>query len=455
MENISPLYAISPIDGRYSVQSENLRNYFSEAALFKFRTWVEIQYLLELISSKVLTYQLSGDEINYLEGLYNDFSLNDALEIKNIETTTRHDIKAVEYFIKNKLQRINREDLSEFVHFALTSQDINNTAIPLSLKAATYEVILPKLGELHQTLFELGKNWKKIPMLARTHGQAASPSSLGKEILVFWERLGNQLSKLKQYKFSAKFGGATGNFNAHRISFENVDWESWADQFIFKLGLSRQHFTTQIAHYDEIAEYFQIIVRINTIFIDLCRDIWSYISIEYFTQVSISTEVGSSAMPHKVNPIDFENAEGNCGISNAICQHFVEKLPISRWQRDLTDSTVLRNIGLPIAHLMISVDSILRGFSKLKVNYTKIEADLGNNVLILAEAIQTVLRKEGVSQPYELLKAFTRGKSQLSKVELIQFINGLPVSLEIKEKLLSLSPDKYTGYACDEHFPEL
>ena len=317
MENISPLYAISPIDGRYSVQSENLRNYFSEAALFKFRIWVEIQYLLELISTKVLTYQLSGDEINYLEGLYKEFSLTDAFEIKNIESTTRHDIKAVEYFIKNKLQRINREDLSEFVHFALTSQDINNTAIPLSLKAATYEVILPKLDELHQTLFELGKNWKKIPMLARTHGQAASPSSLGKEILVFWERLGKQLSKLKQYKFSAKFGGATGNFNAHRISFENVDWESWADQFIFKLGLSRQHFTTQIAHYDEIAEYFQIIVRINTIFIDLCRDIWAYISIEYFTQVSISTEVGSSAMPHKVNPIDFENAEGNCGISNS------------------------------------------------------------------------------------------------------------------------------------------
>lgn len=445
MENISPLYAISPIDGRYSVQSENLRNYFSEAALFKFRIWVEIQYLLELISTKVLTYQLSGDEINYLEGLYKEFSLTDAFEIKNIESTTRHDIKAVEYFIKNKLQRINREDLSEFVHFALTSQDINNTAIPLSLKAATYEVILPKLDELHQTLFELGKNWKKIPMLARTHGQAASPSSLGKEILVFWERLGKQLSKLKQYKFSAKFGGATGNFNAHRISFENVDWESWADQFIFKLGLSRQHFTTQIAHYDEIAEYFQIIVRINTIFIDLCRDIWAYISIEYFTQVSISTEVGSSAMPHKVNPIDFENAEGNLGIANALLEHLSAKLPVSRLQRDLTDSTVLRNIGVPFAHTVLALKSIDKGIGKLLLNEAKIKEDLDHNWAVVAEAIQTILRRENYPNPYEALKELTRGADNINQKAIHRFIDTLKISPSLKKELKAVTPMNYTG----------
>lgn len=450
------LQAISPLDGRYESKIQDLVGYFSEYALIRYRVLVEIEYFIKLTSSLDSKYQLKADQIADLRMLYQNFKVEQANEIKEIEKITNHDVKAVEYFIKNTCESLGLKAQIELIHFGLTSQDINNTAIPMSLRDFTNVFLLNKLNNIKHALDEKAALWQLIPMLARTHGQVASPTTVGKEFKVFSERLEKQIQTLSNIEYSGKFGGATGNFNAHIAAYPAIDWAQWADRFLLEiLNLKRQQHTTQIAHYDELAEWLQILIRINSILLDFSRDIWFYISMDFFGQKTKEGEIGSSAMPHKVNPIDFENAEGNCGISNAICQHFVEKLPISRWQRDLTDSTVLRNIGLPIAHLMISVDSILRGFSKLKVNYTKIEADLGNNVLILAEAIQTVLRKEGVSQPYELLKAFTRGKSQLSKVELIQFINGLPVSLEIKEKLLSLSPDKYTGYACDEHFPEL
>ena len=441
--DLTPLTAISPIDGRYRHQLQALDNYFSEFALMKFRVKVEVEYLLFLASKKI--YDLPTVSRKNLQKISNDFSIEDALAIKEIEKTTKHDVKAVEYFLKNKLGK-SEENIKEWIHFGLTSQDINNTAIPLLWKAAIEHEYLPAVLNLHHALSFLAGQWKNTPMLARTHGQPASPTNLGKEIMVFVERLDNQVQLFSYIPFTAKFGGATGNFNAHYIAFPKIDWIKYANEFVEKyLGLQRQQYTTQIEHYDILSAHFDNIKRINTILIDLCRDIWTYISMDYFKQKITKEEVGSSAMPHKVNPIDFENAEGNLGIANALLEHFSAKLPISRLQRDLTDSTVLRNIGVPIAHTILAINSIHKGLEKLLLNSKKIEDDLEDNWAVISEAIQTILRREKYPNPYEALKALTRNNETISKQSIHAFIASLKISPALKKELKAITPLNYTG----------
>lgn len=446
--NNSPLAAISPIDGRYSKQIEDLKEYYSEYALIKYRVVVEIEYFISLC--EIPLEQLKAIDKNLfpkLREIYENFSYQDAQEVKEIEQTTNHDVKAVEYFIKNKFSLLKLDNFSEFVHFGLTSQDINNSAVPLSLLEGIRESYIPTLNEVLNKLEALSKEWQNVSMLAKTHGQPASPTRLGKEIEVFTTRLKEQISTLEKIPFACKFGGATGNFNAHKVAYPHIDWNSFAQKLTEgKLGLKRSWPTTQIEHYDYIAALFDNLKRINTILIDLCRDFWSYISMEYFRQKIKKGEVGSSAMPHKVNPIDFENAEGNLGIANAIFEHLSSKLPISRLQRDLTDSTVLRNIGVPIAHTIISLKSIEKGLNKLILNNIAIERDLENNWAVVAEGIQTVLRREGYPKPYEALKELTRTNSVIDKNAIATFIKKLNVNDSIKEELLKITPQSYTGF---------
>lgn len=440
------LKAISPIDGRYARQTEVLADFFSEYALIKYRVFVEIQYFIALVGAHLPQFaDFEEEKIDALNAIFENFSEDDALRIKEIERTTNHDVKAVEYFLRAVFDQLNLSKYKEFIHFGLTSQDINNTATPLSIQHASERVLIPELQKIRNQLVELAEKWQGVPMLARTHGQPASPTRLGKEISVFVERLDTQFSLLKNIVFKAKFGGATGNFNAHSVAFPNVDWKLFGDNFVSEyLGLERQQFTTQIEHYDNLAALFHALERINTILIDFSRDMWTYISMDYFKQKTIAGEVGSSAMPHKVNPIDFENAEGNLGIANAIFAHLAAKLPISRLQRDLTDSTVLRNVGVPFSHTLIAAKSILRGISKLLLNEQKLYDDLEANWAVIAEPIQTVLRREGFEHPYELLKQFSRGK-ELGKKEIREFIETLNVSEYVKEELRHLTPHNYVG----------
>lgn len=440
------LHALSPIDGRYFSATRELRNYFSEAALFRYRLIIEIEYFIELSSPGFpLEGKLTVEQIQTLRSLYVDFSDEDSAQIKEIEKTTNHDIKALEYFIKEKLNTIGMRDVREWVHFGLTSQDINNTAIPLSLKDANEQVMFPALQGLITQLTEKIDAWKAIPMLARTHGQPASPTLLGKEFDVFRERLQIQFKQLQTSIWAAKFGGATGNFNAHHVAFPALNWIEFSNELLQRLGLTRSQPTTQIEHYDHLAAYCHNLMRINTILIDLCRDVWTYISMDYFTQKVKAGEVGSSAMPHKVNPIDFENAEGNLGYANAILAHLAEKLPVSRLQRDLTDSTVLRNVGVPLAHCLIALKSLQRGIEKLLVNEDTLRSDLERNAVVLAEAIQTILRREGFENPYEMLKELTRGKSRVTIEEIRNFISNLNITASLKQELFALTPEKYIG----------
>ena len=441
------LKAISPIDGRYARQTIELSDYFSEFALIRYRVFVEIQYFIALANYPLP--QLEGfeeDKIEALDKIFESFSLADAERIKDIEKVTNHDVKAVEYFLREKFDTLGLEAYKEFIHFGLTSQDVNNTATPLSILHAFDRIYMPTLQKLRNELAERATNWRDIALLARTHGQPASPTTLGKEIRVFVERLDNQLLLMKQIPFKAKFGGATGNFNAHVVAYPMIDWRVFADNFVQEyLGLERQQATTQIEHYDNLAALFQAMSRVNTILIDLCRDIWSYVSIEYFKQKTKAGEVGSSAMPHKVNPIDFENAEGNLGLANAIFEHLAAKLPISRLQRDLTDSTVLRNIGVPFAHTHIALLSILRGLDKLLLNEQKLYDDLEANWMVVAEGIQTILRRENYPHPYEALKELTRGKTAIGKKDMLDFVETLNIAEEVKEELRLLSPHTYIG----------
>ncbi len=441
------LMAVSPIDGRYYSKTKELREYFSEYALIRYRVRIEIEYFIELTKNDIP--QLKGfDKSKYelLRSLYQNFTAEDAEKVKNIEKTTNHDVKAVEYFIKEFFDAHNLSQYKEFIHFGLTSQDINNTATPLLLKEAVENEYLPRLANTVATIANLAEEWKEIPMLARTHGQPASPTRLGKEMNVFVVRLNEQIRQLKQIPFSAKFGGATGNFNAHNVAFPHIDWMAFGNKFVNEtLGLHRSCPTTQIEHYDNIAALMHCMARINTIFIDFARDIWTYVSMEYFKQKIKAGEVGSSAMPHKVNPIDFENAEGNLGIANAICEHLARKLPISRLQRDLTDSTVLRNLGVPMGHIFIALASLDKGMSKLLLNREKIDADLENNWMVVAEAIQTILRRENYPNPYEALKALTRTNAKVTHQTFIDFIGGLDVSEDVKAELMQITPFNYTG----------
>lgn len=441
------LSAISPIDGRYHAKTKELSDYFSEYALIKYRVFVEIQYFIALC--KVPLPQLNEFDLkkmDALNGIFDNFSLDDAQRIKDIERVTNHDVKAVEYFLKEEFDKLDLSEFKEFIHFALTSQDVNNTATPLSLKLAINEVYVPMITTLKDQINDLAEEWKAIPMLARTHGQPASPTMLGKEFKVFVDRLEVQLDAIKAIEIKAKFGGATGNFNAHHVAYPNINWVKFANQFVSdNLGLSRSQYTTQIAHYDNLAAVFQALKRINTILIDLCRDIWTYISMDYFKQKVIKGEVGSSAMPHKVNPIDFENAEGNFGLANAILTHLSDKLPISRLQRDLTDSTVLRNIGVPFGHTIIAFKSVEKGLKKLLLNEPKLYADLEANWMVVAEAIQNILRREGFDKPYEALKELTRGKAVVGQADIHAFIQQLAVSDTIKEELLVITPHNYVG----------
>lgn len=441
------LAAISPIDGRYKGKTAQLSEYFSEQALIKYRLLVEVEYFIALSKIPLKGVgELSETQITALRDIYTTFSVDDAGQIKEIEKTTNHDVKAVEYFLKEKLVGIGLEDASEFIHFGLTSQDINNTAVPLSIKHALEEVYIPIVSKLLETLKVLAEDWKDVPMLARTHGQAASPTRLGKELMVFVERISWQLDLLLELPHSAKFGGATGNFNAHHVAFPKIDWVDFSNTFVNEqLGLSRLQLTTQIEHYDNMSAIFDNLRRINTILIDLSRDVWTYISMDYFKQVIKKGEVGSSAMPHKVNPIDFENAEGNLGMANAILNHLAGKLPISRLQRDLTDSTVSRNIGVPFGHILIAIQSMQKGLGKLLLNKAKIDLDLENNWAVVAEAIQTILRREGVSKPYEKLKDFSRTNSVLNQVSVHAFIDSLEVQDAIKSELKEITPFNYTG----------
>lgn len=441
---LQPLTAISPLDGRYRKQLEELSAYFSEFALIRYRVLVEVEYFIALAEQKVFT--LPKTKVPALRKIYQDFSIENAQLIKETEKITNHDVKAVEYFVKNELKRLDLEDKLEWVHFGLTSQDINNTATPLLWKEAVEQSYMPAISNLVLELKKLAKGWMKIPMLARTHGQPASPTILGKEILVFVERLEGQIKLLGDVPFAAKFGGATGNFNAHHVAFPKVNWEKFADKFVNgSLGLQRMRYTTQIEHYDNLAAHFDTLKRINNILLDLCRDIWTYISMDYFKQKVKKNEVGSSAMPHKVNPIDFENAEGNLGVGNALFEHLSAKLPISRLQRDLTDSTVLRNIGVPFGHSILALRSIQKGLDKLILNETKLQEDLENNWAVVAEAIQTVLRRENYPQPYEALKELTRGGDQINQKKMHQFIDGLKVSTALKKELKAITPLNYTG----------
>jgi adenylosuccinate lyase len=444
---LNQLTAISPIDGRYRKGVEPLANYFSEFALIKYRVLVEIEYFIALCELPLPQLQHFDKSLfNSLRNVYQNFSEADAEKIKNLESVTNHDVKAVEYFLKEKMTELNIDDAKEFIHFGLTSQDINNTAIPLSIKNWLHEIYLPQIQKVVDVLKSYASDWSDITMLAHTHGQPASPTKLGKEIMVFVERLENQIQTLPQIPMAAKFGGATGNFNAHHISYSNINWKDFANNFVNNnLGLKRMQFTTQIEHYDSLAALFDNLRRINIILIDCCRDIWQYIAMEYFKQKTKKDEVGSSAMPHKVNPIDFENAEGNLGLANALLGHLSEKLPISRLQRDLTDSTVLRNVGVPAAHIQISINSFLKGLSKLLLNERAIENHLEKNWMIVAEAIQTVLRRENYPAPYEALKALTRGAEHINQQSIHDFIDALQVSDEIKNELKNISPFNYSG----------
>ena len=441
---LSSLTAISPIDGRYRSQVEGLSSFFSEYGLIQYRLRVETEYFIALSKQKL--FKLENSSINKLKKVYEEFTPTTAIEIKNLEKITNHDVKALEYFMKKELDALGLSSLKEFIHFGLTSQDVNNTSIPLLWKESLEQVYFPALLNLTIQLKQFAKAWDKIPMLARTHGQPASPTRLGKEIMVFVERLENQIKLLEQIPYSCKFGGATGNFNAHAIAYPKINWVNFANKFCNdKLGLQRQQYTTQIEHYDLLAAHFDGLKRINTILIDFCRDIWTYISMEYFRQKTKKGEVGSSAMPHKVNPIDFENAEGNLGIANALFEHLSAKLPVSRLQRDLTDSTVLRNIGVPFSHTIISINSINKGLGKLLLNEDAIKADLDKNWAVVAEAIQTVLRREQYPQPYEALKELTRGKTSIDKQAIQSFIKKLKVKPAVKQELLKITPFNYTG----------
>jgi adenylosuccinate lyase len=446
MQNNS-LTAISPVDGRYKRYTSALEKYFSEFGLIRYRILVEIEYFIALSElSLTAAPPLTDAEIESLKSIYSEFSQEDAHAIKDIEKTTNHDVKAVEYFIKNKMDDLALSERKEFIHFGLTSQDINNTAIPLSFKEAMEDEILPLINALVVKLDSLSKEWSEIPMLAKTHGQPASPTRMGKEIAVFSIRIKEQMRLLEQIPYAAKFGGATGNFNAHHVAFPETDWLQFGDEFVQeRLGLKRSHPTTQIEHYDHFAALFDGLKRINTIWIDFARDIWQYISMHYFNQRIKAGEVGSSAMPHKVNPIDFENAEGNLGIANALFEHLSAKLPISRLQRDLTDSTVLRNIGVPLGHTMIALRSLEKGISKLQINEKAIRKDLEENWAVVAEAIQTILRREGYPNPYEALKELTRKNEKITEETIHNFINQLTVSEEIREELKKISPYNYTG----------
>src|SRR6201996_8075473 len=443
---LNSLTAISPIDGRYRHQVQHLDDYFSEYALIRYRVLVEVEYFLFLARKRFFALDAPGRK--RLQTAIEQFGLEDAEWIKQTERTTNHDVKAVEYFLKSRLGEPGTEaaELGEWIHFGLTSQDINNTAIPLLWKHAVEFEYLPGLLNLKRQLEVLARDWKDIPMLARTHGQPASPTRLGKEIMVFIERIENQVELFIQVPFSAKFGGATGNFNAHYVAFPSKNWERFGNDFVNKkLGLERMQYTTQIEHYDNLAAQFDSLKRINTILIDLCRDVWQYISMEYFKQRIKEGEVGSSAMPHKVNPIDFENSEGNLGVANALFEHFSAKLPISRLQRDLTDSTVLRNIGVPVAHTLIAIKSTVKGLNKLLLNQDAINADLEANWAVVAEAIQTVLRREGYPNPYEALKDLTRINKGVNAQTIAEFVDGLQVSEEVKNEIKQITPSNYTG----------
>jgi len=444
---IHSIHSISPVDGRYRKTCEGLADYFSEMALIRYRVKVEIDYFIALC--KLPLPQLkSFPEMQFaaLRHIYEKFSETDAIAVKQFERATNHDVKAVEYFVKGKMDDMGLGNFREFIHFGLTSQDINNTAIPLSVKEAVSEVYLPQLKDVYNMLREYAAEWKDISMLARTHGQPASPTKLGKEMLVFTERIENQLKLLKTIPFAAKFSGATGNFNAHAIAYPQVNWPAFADHFITSvLGLQRLQYTTQIEHYDYLAALFDNISRINTILLDLCRDLWLYISMNYFSQQINKDEVGSSAMPHKVNPIDFENAEGNLGIANALFGHLSSKLPVSRLQRDLTDSTVLRNIGVPFAHTQIALVSLVKGLQKIKVNQPAVDRDLENNFAVVSEAIQTILRREGFPNPYEALKTLTRTGNKITRETMDQFIDSLEISDPLKDSLKQVTPFNYTG----------
>ena len=441
---LSQLTAISPIDGRYRKQVQQLDEYFSEFALIKYRVIVEIDYFIFLADKKF--FKLSPKAKTFLLDLKDNFSEADAKTIKEIEATTNHDVKAVEYFLKIQLDKANCSELKEWIHFGLTSQDINNTAIPLSWKNSMEFDYLPALINLMQHIQDLAVTWKNVPLLARTHGQPASPTKLGKEFMVFVERLHNQIALFLNIPYAAKFGGATGNFNAHHIAFPKRNWVELGNEFVEdRLGLQRMQFTTQIEHYDYFAAHFDNLKRINNILIDMSRDIWTYISMDYFKQKTKKGEVGSSAMPHKVNPIDFENAEGNLGMANALLEHLSAKLPVSRLQRDLTDSTVLRNIGTPVAHMTIAIKSIEKGLGKLVLNEAKLKTDLENNWAVVAEAIQTILRRENYPNPYEALKDLTRGNNSIDKKSIHAFIGKLKVSAAIKAELKKITPHNYTG----------
>jgi adenylosuccinate lyase len=446
MENFS-LQAISPVDGRYRRTTEALAGYFSESALIRYRILVEVEYFIALCELP-LPQLASFDHHRFedLRSIYRHFTLDDAQSVKEAERITNHDVKAVEYFLKERFTSLGFDKFKEFVHFGLTSQDINNTSMPLSLKEAWNEVVAPALRETIETLSSMARKWQDIPMLAHTHGQPASPTRLGKEFYVFVERLLEQQRQIVDIPFSAKFGGATGNFNAHLAAYPDIDWIGFADRLVNDvLGLNRSRITTQIEHYDNLAAFCDAAKRINTILIDLDRDIWTYISMNYFKQKIKEGEVGSSAMPHKVNPIDFENSEGNLGVANALFEHLASKLPISRLQRDLTDSTVSRNIGVPLAHMVIGLKSLLRGLNKLILNEPKIQEDLDENWPVVAEGIQTILRREGYPEPYETLKAFTRTNKKLDKNAIADFILGLDLPDRVKQELLDLSPQNYTG----------
>lgn len=443
---LNTLTAISPIDGRYRHQVQHLDDYFSEYALIRYRVLVEVEYFLFLAKNRIFTLPAAGRK--HLQGVLEHFGHEDAAWIKQKEKTTNHDVKAVEYYLKSKLDELQTgsKDIQEWIHFGLTSQDINNTAIPLLWKHAVEFEYLPGLLNLKRQLQLLARDWKEVPMLARTHGQPASPTRLGKEIMVFVERLENQVELFIQVPFTAKFGGATGNFNAHHVAFPQKDWVRLANDFVEgTLELQRQQYTTQIEHYDNLAAHFHAMERINTILIDFCRDVWTYVSMDYFSQKTKAGEIGSSAMPHKVNPIDFENAEGNLGVANALFGHFATKLPISRLQRDLTDSTVLRNIGVPFAHTILALRSIEKGLDKLVLNRPRLENDLENNWAVVAEAIQTVLRRENYPQPYEALKELTRGKDGINKQAIHQFVDKLKISQALKKELKKITPHNYTG----------
>ncbi len=446
---LTSLTAISPVDGRYRSQLATLAPYFSEFGLIRYRVRVEVEYFLFLAEKKIFKLP-AGVKAAKLRSIYEQFTEEDAQQIKTIEKTTNHDVKAVEYFLKEKLKELGAGDSVEWVHFGLTSQDINNTATPLLWKEALEETYLPALQNIVLKLRKMAREWQGIPMLAKTHGQPASPTTLGKEWMVFVERMEGQIQQLSHVPFAAKFGGATGNFNAHYIAFPQMNWVKFGNDFVNnRLGLERMQYTTQIEHYDNIAGQFDALKRINTILIDLCRDVWTYISMEYFKQQVKKDEVGSSAMPHKVNPIDFENAEGNLGMANAIYEHLSAKLPISRLQRDLTDSTVLRNVGVPISHSFLALRSLEKGLNKLLLNKDKMKQDLEQNWAVVAEAIQTVLRRENYPQPYEALKALTRGKAGINKEDIHQFIDGLKITAKLKKELKQITPHNYVGVPFD------